>query len=97
TDIRGGMGVCNVTPNDLKLMFNVRNSPDTSLEDVKSYVEKICHGLNYELELKQSSEAFLTNIDNKIVQKMNESVQKITHEVPELNTKGGTSDARYFA
>lgn len=28
---------------------------------------------------------------------MNESVQKITHEVPELNTKGGTSDARYFA
>ncbi|EAH7308471.1 succinyl-diaminopimelate desuccinylase [Campylobacter coli] len=97
TDIRGGMGVCNVTPNDLRLMFNVRNSPDTNLEDVRAYVEKICHGLNYELELTQSSEPFLTSIDNKIVQKMNESVQKITHEVPELNTKGGTSDARYFA
>ncbi|EDO6595320.1 succinyl-diaminopimelate desuccinylase [Campylobacter coli] len=97
TDIRGGMQVSNVTPNDLRLMFNVRNSPDTNLEDVRAYVEKICHGLNYELELTQSSEPFLTSIDNKIVQKMNESVQKITHEVPELNTKGGTSDARYFA
>ncbi|TEY02348.1 succinyl-diaminopimelate desuccinylase [Campylobacter sp. US33a] len=97
TDIRGGIEVCNVTPNDLRLMFNVRNSPQTSLEDVKNYVEKICEGLNYELELKQSSEAFLTDKESKIVQKLNHSIQKITREVPELNTKGGTSDARYFA
>lgn len=97
TDIHAGMGVSNVTPNDLRLMFNVRNSPDTHLEDVKNYVEKICQGLNYELELEQTSEAFLTSVDNKIVQKMNESVQKITQVVPEFNTKGGTSDARYFA
>ncbi|MDX2330574.1 succinyl-diaminopimelate desuccinylase [Campylobacter hepaticus] len=97
TDIRAGMQVSNVTPNDLKLMFNVRNSPDTNLDDVKSYVEKICYGLNYELDLKQSSEAFLTGADNKIAQKLNESVQKITQEVPNFNTKGGTSDARYFA
>lgn len=97
TDIRGGMQLHNVTPNDLKLMFNVRNSPDTSLEDVRNYIEKICEGLNYELELSQSSKPFLTDAQNKIVQKLNESVQKITSIVPELNTKGGTSDARYFA
>lgn len=97
TDIRSGIGLYNVTPSDLKLMFNVRNSPDTSPEDVRSYVEKICEGLDYELELSQSSKPFLTNPQNKIVQKLNESVQKITSVVPELNTKGGTSDARYFA
>ncbi|MCH5336165.1 MAG: succinyl-diaminopimelate desuccinylase [Campylobacter sp.] len=87
----------NVTPNDLKLMFNVRNSPDTSLHDVQNYVEKICEGLDYELQLTQSSKPFLTDTENKIVQKLNESVQKITSVMPELNTKGGTSDARYFA
>ncbi|HEA6929632.1 TPA: succinyl-diaminopimelate desuccinylase [Campylobacter lari] len=97
TDIRGGMEVCNVTPNDLKLMFNVRNSPQTSLEDVKAYVEKTCEGLDYELSINQSSKPFLTQSDSKIVQKLNESVQKIIQVVPELNTKGGTSDARYFA
>ena len=97
TDIRAGMEVSNVTPNDLKLMFNVRNSPHTSLDDVKAYVEKICDGLNYELNLNQGSKPFITNVNSKIVQKLNESVQKYTNEIPEFNTKGGTSDARYFA
>lgn len=97
TDIRGGMEVSNVTPNDLKMMFNVRNSPQTTLEDVQKYVEKTCEGLDYELSLTQSSKPFLTNINSKIVQILNQSVQKITQVVPELNTKGGTSDARYFA
>lgn len=97
TDIRGGIEVCNVTPNELKIMFNVRNSNQTKLEDVKTYVEKLCNGFDFELDLKQSSKPFLTNIDSKIVQKLNHSVQKITSIVPEFNTKGGTSDARFFA
>lgn len=97
TDIRAGMQTSNVTPNELEMMFNVRNSPQSSLDDVKSYVDKVLEGLNYELELKQSSKPFLTNKDNKIVQKINHSIQKITGIVPEFNTKGGTSDARFFA
>ncbi|EPT0408394.1 succinyl-diaminopimelate desuccinylase [Campylobacter upsaliensis] len=97
TDIRAGLGVSNVTPNDLRLMLNVRNSNDTSVEDVRNYIEKLCHGLNYELVLTQSSKPFLTDANSKIVQKLNQSVQKISKVVPELNTKGGTSDARFFA
>ncbi|MBK1991827.1 succinyl-diaminopimelate desuccinylase [Campylobacter sp. 2018MI35] len=97
TDIRGGLEVSNVTANDLKIMFNVRNSLDTSIDDVKAYVEKICEGLNYELKISQSSKPFLTKSDNKIVQKINQSVQKITSQVPKFNTKGGTSDARFLA
>ncbi|EOG9652410.1 succinyl-diaminopimelate desuccinylase [Campylobacter upsaliensis] len=97
TDIRSGLGVSNVTPNDLRLMLNVRNSNDTSVEDVRNYIEKLCHGLNYELILTQSSKPFLTDSNSKIVQKLNQSVQKISGVVPELNTKGGTSDARFFA
>ncbi len=97
TDIHAGMGLHNVTPDELKLLFNVRNSPHTSLEDVRAYVEKTCEGLNYELELSEGSKPFLTDSKSKIVQKLNEAVQKHTSVVPELNTKGGTSDARYFA
>lgn len=97
TDIRGGLEVSNVTPNDLKIMFNVRNSLDTNVDDVKAYVEKICEGLNYELKISQSSKPFLTKSDSKIVQKINQSVQKITSQVPKFNTKGGTSDARFLA
>ncbi|KAA6224678.1 MULTISPECIES: succinyl-diaminopimelate desuccinylase [unclassified Campylobacter] len=97
TDIRGGLELSNVTPSELKIMFNVRNSSQTSIEDVKNYVEKICESLNFELCLEQSSLPFLTNSQNKIVQILNKSVQKITSVVPELNTKGGTSDARFFA
>ncbi|AJC88075.1 succinyl-diaminopimelate desuccinylase [Campylobacter insulaenigrae] len=97
TDIRAGMEVTNVTPSELKIMFNIRNSLQTSLEDVQNYIEKICEGLDYEFSLNQSSKPFLTDANSKIVQKLNESVQKITSVVPEFNTKGGTSDARYFA
>lgn len=97
TDIRGGIEVCNVTPNELKIMFNVRNNPQTSLNDIKAYVEKLCENLNFSLDLVQSSKPFVTDSESKIVQKLNHSIQKITAVVPELNTKGGTSDARFFA
>lgn len=97
TDLHSGFGVSNVTPGELRLAFNVRNSPLTSTEDVRNYVEKLCHGLNYELFLTQSSKPFLTEVDNKIVQNLSTAVQKVSQIHPQLNTKGGTSDARFFA
>lgn len=97
TDIRGGIELCNVTPNELCIMFNVRNSPQTSFQSIKDYVEKLCAGLDYELDIRQSSKPFLTDKDSKIVQRLAQSINKITGITPKLNTKGGTSDARYFA
>lgn len=97
TDIRGGMEVVNVTPNDLRIMFNIRNSTQTSLEDLQSYLESILKEIPHSLELRQSSKPFLTNTQNFIVQKLVESLQKNTGFTPILSTSGGTSDARYFA
>ncbi|MBN7287391.1 succinyl-diaminopimelate desuccinylase [Campylobacter curvus] len=97
TDIRGGMEVCNVTPSELGIMFNVRNSDITSADDVKNYLQSVLEGLNFELSLKQSSKPFLTDKNSKIVRAMSEAVQKISGVAPQLNTKGGTSDARYLA
>ncbi|MBX7489941.1 succinyl-diaminopimelate desuccinylase [Helicobacter turcicus] len=97
TDIRGGMEVVNVTPNTLKIMFNVRNSTLTHLEDLQTYLENLLKAIPHHLELKQSSKPFLTDTSNKIVQKMQEVLELQNGFAPILSTSGGTSDARYFA
>ena len=78
TDIRGGIQVCNVTPSELSIMFNVRNSNLTDVNDVESYLREVLKGLDYELSIKQSSKRFLTNKDSKIVKNLISSVKKIT-------------------
>lgn len=97
TDIRGGMEVVNVTPNTLKIMFNVRNSPAVRLEDLEGYLNKLLEGIPYSLELKQSSKPFLTSAHSKIVETMVAVLEAQNGFAPHLSTSGGTSDARYFA
>ncbi|ARQ97700.1 N-succinyl-diaminopimelate deacylase [Campylobacter lanienae NCTC 13004] len=97
TDIRGGMEVCNVTPSELKIMFNIRNSDQTNYEAVKRYCDEIFSSVDYELTLKESSKPFLTDANSKIVTNLIDSINRICWVRPELSTTGGTSDARYFA
>ena len=97
TDIRGGLEVVNVTPNDLKIMFNVRNSTQTSVESVRKYLEHLLAKAPYSLELNQSSKPFLTDKQSLIVQKIVKALESQNGFAPELSTSGGTSDARYFA
>ncbi|TLE15521.1 succinyl-diaminopimelate desuccinylase [Helicobacter apodemus] len=97
TDIRGGLEVVNVTPDDLRIMFNVRNSTQTSLEDLKQYLQDLLKHIPHTLELKQSSKPFLTNPNNSLVAKVVQSLQTTLQITPTLSTSGGTSDARYFA
>ena len=96
TDIRGGIEAVNVTPNDLTIMFNVRNSTMTTLESVKSHVDSVLHGIPYTLELKQSSKSFLTK-DSSLITLLQDSIHEITQIEAELSTSGGTSDARFFS
>jgi succinyl-diaminopimelate desuccinylase len=96
TDIRGGMEVTNVTPDNLKIMFNIRNSPLTTLEQVKNYLENILLDLDYSLDIQQSSKSFQTDKNSKIVKIVSEEVEKICKVKPKLTTGGGTSDARFF-
>ena len=96
TDIRGGMEVTNVTPGELKIMFNVRNSTKTTQESVRAHVEKVLKGLDFELKLTQGSYPFVTKRDSKIVQKIQESIYAVTGVETKLSTAGGTSDARFM-
>jgi len=97
TDIRAGMQVTNVTPNDLKMMFNVRNTTLTTQKEVKEFVAKNLEGISYELRLTQGSYPFRTNTDTKLVQKIDTAIELVTSIRPKHSTAGGTSDARFIA
>jgi len=97
TDIRGGMEVTNVTPSNLKLMFNVRNSTKTKKSDIKGYIDSLFKGLDYELTLFQGAKPFVTNRDSKIVKLLQHATNEVVNIEPKLSTSGGTSDARLLA
>lgn len=97
TDIRAGMQVTNVTPNELKMMFNIRNTTITTQKEVTEFVAKNFEGLDYELRLTQGSYPFRTNTDTKLVRNIDASIEKVTGIKPKHSTAGGTSDARFIA
>jgi succinyl-diaminopimelate desuccinylase len=96
TDIRAGMEVTNVTPASLKMMFNIRNSTKTTIEDVKKFVDGYFKDMNYSLTLNQSAKPFVTNHDSKVVGVISQAIKDIVDITPKLSTAGGTSDARFF-
>ena len=96
TDIRAGMEVTNVTPNELKIMFNVRNSTNTTKEDVENFINQNLKGLDYDFRTTQGSFPFVTNKTSKVVIAMENSIYDILKIKTKHSTAGGTSDARYF-
>jgi succinyl-diaminopimelate desuccinylase len=96
-DIRAGMEISNVTPAELKLMFNVRNSTHTTKETIESYVHRLLKGKNYTLTLTQSALPFVTKRNSMLAWNMLKSIETVTNRSAELSTTGGTSDARYLA
>lgn len=97
TDIRSGMEVTNVTPNELKMMFNVRNTTITTQKEITEFVAQHLNGLDYELKLTQGSYPFQTDPDSKVVQLLDSSIENVTGIKPKHSTAGGTSDARFMA
>ena len=97
TDIRSGMEVTNVTPNELKMMFNVRNSTNTTQETLRSFMEEQLGELEYELELQQGSYPFVTNKSSRIVKELSAAIEEETGVKTKLSTAGGTSDGRHIA
>lgn len=97
TDIRSGMEVTNVTPNELKMMFNVRNTTLTTQKEVTEFVAKNFEGLDYELLLTQGSYPFRTDTNTKVVKNIDRAIESVTGIKPKHSTAGGTSDARFVA
>ncbi len=97
TDIRSGMQVTNVTPNDLEMMFNVRNNTKTTQEEVTLFVAKHFKDLDYDLRLTQGSYPFKTDTNTKLVKLIDAAIERVTGIQTKHSTAGGTSDARFIA
>ena len=97
TDMRAGMEVTNVTPGELRLMFNVRNSTKTTQEEVKLHIDGLFKDLDYSLKLTQGSYPFVTSRDSKVVAQMTKSIKNILDIETKYSTAGGTSDARFVS
>jgi succinyl-diaminopimelate desuccinylase len=96
TDIRGGMEVTNVTPNELQIMFNVRNSTNTTQESIQKHIDNVFGSLNYDFRMTQGSYPFMTNKESKIVKSLSQTIKDTIGIETKHSTAGGTSDARFF-
>ncbi len=97
TNLHAGLGANNVTPGSVEITFNARHSLKTTKESLKEYLEKVLKDLPYTLELESSSSPFITASHSKLTSVLQENILKTCHTTPLLNTKGGTSDARFFS
>jgi succinyl-diaminopimelate desuccinylase len=98
SNITAGTGAPNVIPGELKLRFNIRWSPEQTLEGLKRTVTSILerHGVRYSIQWKEAGRPFYTPpgpLSDAVVR----AVREVTGLTPALTTGGGTSDGRFIA
>jgi len=98
SNIAAGTGAPNVIPGELKARFNLRWSPEQTLEKLQDTVTSILdrHGVRYTLDWFVSGLPFYTHpgtLSDAVVR----AVRDVTGREPRLSTGGGTSDGRFIA
>lgn len=98
SNINSGAGATNVIPGELKLIFNFRYSPESTVEKLQETVEKLLqkHYLKYNIIWQHTSNVFISNLE-KLYNALLKSIKNITGLIPDANTTGGTSDGRFIA
>ncbi|WP_439287413.1 succinyl-diaminopimelate desuccinylase [Lonepinella sp. BR2357] len=97
-NIQAGTGSNNVIPGELFVQFNLRYCTEVTDDSIKNKVAEMLakHGLKYRIEWNLSGKPFLTQ-PNKLVNAVVNALEKIVQISPQLDTGGGTSDARFIA
>jgi succinyl-diaminopimelate desuccinylase len=97
SNIHGGTGATNVTPNSLEVQFNFRYSTASTVESLQRRMLGILrqHGLAYELDWLHGAAPFLTP-EGELIGAARGAVREVTGIEPELSTSGGTSDGRFI-
>ncbi|BDQ29089.1 Succinyl-diaminopimelate desuccinylase DapE [Helicobacter ailurogastricus] len=96
TSIQSHSSAENVTPKTLDIIFNVRNSPITTLKSLENFLEVVLAKVPHNLHLKQNSAPFLSSKDSLLVACLEQAITEVLQITPTLNTNGGTSDARFL-
>lgn len=98
SNIHAGTGAVNVIPGQLIVDFNLRYSPETSIETIQQRVDELCrrHELDAELTWKDSARPFITSPGTLTDALQRAIADECTVEAV-LDTGGGTSDGRFIA
>jgi succinyl-diaminopimelate desuccinylase len=98
SNIHAGTGANNVIPGSCEVVFNFRYNPGWQAAELEREVHAVldAHGLDYEIRWHRGGEPFLTR-DGRLREVMREVLRERCGLVPDENTGGGTSDARFIA
>ncbi len=98
SNIHAGVGAVNVIPNELTLFFNIRFNTQWTHDALIAEIESLAEnsGLACQFEWKRSADPFVT-APGKMTEALKAAIQTHSNVVPELNTTGGTSDARFIS
>ena len=98
SNIHAGVGAVNVVPGELTVLFNIRFNTCWTHEALIAEIEALAkkHNLNARFEWKRSASPFATT-PAEMTAALKAAVESVTGVVPELNTAGGTSDARFIS
>jgi succinyl-diaminopimelate desuccinylase len=98
SNIHAGTGASNVIPGELKVSFNFRFSPESTVDALKQGLHAVLdrHGLEFTIAWSLSGMPFLTP-RGRLVEAISGAIREATGEQCELSTTGGTSDGRFIA
>lgn len=98
SNIHAGTGATNVIPGQLSVEFNVRYSPESTIETIQQKVDAICsrHSLDVDLSWKDSARPFITS-PGTLTTAVQQAIADETGIRATLDTGGGTSDGRFIA
>ncbi|NND92041.1 MAG: succinyl-diaminopimelate desuccinylase [Granulosicoccus sp.] len=98
SNINAGTGVTNVIPGQLSVEFNLRYSPQSTIQNIEKRITELLdrHRLDVELIWKDSARPFITT-PGTLTQVMQAAIVEHTGITASLDTGGGTSDGRFIA
>lgn len=98
SNIHAGTGAANVIPGEMEVLFNLRFSTASTVDDLKRRVHAVldAHRLDYALDWVLSAVPFLTPRGD-LVDKLSAAIRETAGVAPEVSTTGGTSDGRFIA
>lgn len=98
SNIHAGQGTVNIIPAQCEVTFNIRYNTRWTQEQLIELIEKEAAeaGLDAQFAWKSTARPFVTT-PGKMTQALSEAIFERTGIHPELNTAGGTSDARFIS
>ena len=98
SNIHAGTGANNVIPGHCQVVFNFRFNPGWQAEALEREVHAVLdrHGLDYAIQWHRGGEPFLTR-EGALRRAAREVLTTRCGVIPDENTGGGTSDARFIA